>query len=225
MNKKTFKNSYFSVDVTETHEKGIGNLATIKLDMDFTMRYPNDDKKRINTNRTSWENEAFGLSDFEKAFNKSFIFNAYCLDKAGLYMMKTVDLMDCLLNYKQILALGICYNIHKVDDHGVPFFNKEFVRDEYDFGVGIPFLSLQDQLCLLGTADDLAREIEILKVEGVENNFAPTTVRVYINNILDCIEIKRVYADGYKFGMQVTWYETDKSWQDVEYSTIKIVKK
>jgi len=204
MDKKTFKNSYFTVDVTETYYDGKGIFKTIKLDMDFTMRYPNDDKKRINTNRTSWENEAFGLSDFEKAFNKSLIFEAYSLGN--------VDKIGWLLNYKQILALGICHSIHKVDDHGVPFFNKEFVRDEYDFGVGIPFLSLQDKLCLLDTADKLARRLNIDETEKEEGGLLRvycddcTVTRKTLSHLYTGFEIKQVYSGNYKFGMQVTVY-------------------
>lgn len=184
MDKKTFKNTYYDVDVdvTEAYEEGKGFFNTIKFDMDFTMHYPNEDEKRINTNRISWENEAFGLSDFAKAFNKSLVFEAYSLGN--------VDKIGCLLDYDQILVLGICYSRH--------YFNAEFNID------------YKDSIELLDSADRLARRLDIVKTENGKDGL----LRVYIDDSVfgintvpyryKCFEIKRVYSGNYKFGMQVT---------------------
>ena len=201
MKKNNFKNSYFAVDVEESYS-GTG-ITTVNLRMDFEMRYPNDGKAepKYKTNKISWENDNFGLNAFASQFNERLILNAYINDNVG--EIGTTIALD------QILALGICFNIHYLYDEKKNYFSERFLRDEDGFYAGIytPFLSNEDKLVQEQYANQLVNELRVNKVEVVDDD----TIRVFIDDVRDCIEIKRVNCSGYKFTMQVSWYQTEQT--------------
>lgn len=195
MENNYFKNSYFAVDVEESYS-GTG-IATLNLRMDFVMRYPNDGKEepKYKTNKISWENDNFGLDAFASQFNERLVLNAYKNDNVGE--------IGTTLGLEQILALGICFYIYDMEDKKRNEFSEKFLRDEDGFyaGIYVPFLSDEDKLLQEHHANRLADELRVRKVEAVDDD----TVRVFIQNVRDCIEIKRVNCSGYKFTMQVSW--------------------
>ena len=163
---KKYENRFFTVEITKSFKKGIGNIGDKAIRMDFEMHYPNDGKAepKYRTNRISWSNNSFGLGDLVSSFNGNMIINAY-YDKCTEDIETTLDL-------GQVLAFCLA-------------------TDEESFAKKL----------------ELDSDIWIEKVEVVDKD----TIKVYICNIADCVEIKRVYDNDYKFAMQVYWYQTERT--------------